>query len=80
VRAIREKRLVFIDESFCKTGMCREFGWSLRGERVGGVRPFRAWKTVSLIGAIRLGTKPKLMTHPGTVSAWSRGSIGETWS
>ncbi len=68
MRAVRERRLVFIDESFCKTGMCREFGWSLRGERVTGTRPFRAWKTVSLIGAIRLGAKPKLMTHPGTVS------------
>ena len=67
MRAIREKRLVFIDESFCKTGMRREFGWSLRGTRVVGSRPFRAWKTVSLIGAIRLGAKPKLMTHAGTV-------------
>ncbi len=48
--------------------MCREFGWGLRGERVRGMRPFRSWKTVALIGAIRLGTKPKLMTHPGTVN------------
>lgn len=48
--------------------MCREFGWGLRGKRVVGRRPFRAWRTVSLIGAIRLGTKPKLMTHPGSVT------------
>lgn len=48
--------------------MCREFAWGLRGERVVGKRPFRAWKTVSLIGAIRLGSKPKLMTHPGSVT------------
>jgi transposase len=68
MRAVREKRLVFIDESFCKTGMCREHGWSLRGARVIGTRPFKSWKTVSLIGAIRIGAKPKLMTHPGTVS------------
>lgn len=68
MRAVKERRLVFIDESFCKTGMCREHGWSLRGSRVIGTRPFKAWKTVSLIGAIRLGAKPKLMTHPGTVS------------
>ena len=58
---------MFIDESFCKTGMRREYGWARRGERVTGSRPFRAWKTVSLIGAIRLGKKPKLMTHRGTV-------------
>jgi|WetSurMetagenome_2_1015567.scaffolds.fasta_scaffold415048_2 transposase len=68
MRAVRENRLVFIDESFCKTGMCREFGWGLRGERVRGVRPFRSWKTVALIGAIRLGAKPKLMTYPGSVN------------
>jgi transposase len=68
MRAVRENRLVFIDESFCKTGMCREFAWGVRGARVVGTRPFRAWKTVSLIGAIRLGTKPKLMTHPGSVT------------
>ncbi len=58
MRAVREKRLVFIDESFCKTGMRREFGWALRGKRVVGTRPFRSWKTISIIGAIRLGTKP----------------------
>lgn len=60
-------RLVFIDESYCKTGMCREHGWSQRGSRARGKRPFRCWKTVSLIGAIRLGERPRLMTHRGTV-------------
>lgn len=68
MRAVRERRLVFIDESFCKTGMRREFGWGFRGERVVGTRPFRSWKTISIIGAIRIGAKPKLMTHPGTVT------------
>ena len=62
------ERLVFIDESFCKTGMRREYGRSLRGERVTGTRPFRSWKTISLIGAIRLGARPKLMTHRGAVN------------
>jgi transposase len=47
--------------------MRREYGWSVRGQRVVGARPFRAWKTISLIGAIRLGKKPKLMSHRGTV-------------
>lgn len=47
--------------------MRREFAWSPRGERAIGTRPGRNWKTVSLIGAIRLGTKPKLMTHRGSV-------------
>ena len=28
----------------------------------------RSWKTVSLIGAIRLGERPRLMTHRGSVN------------
>lgn len=62
------KRLVFIDESFCKTGMRREYGWSRRGIRVTGTRPGRSWKTLSLIGAIRLGKRPLLMTNQGAVN------------
>lgn len=48
--------------------MRREYARSLRGERVTGMRPFRSWKTVSLIGAIRLGKKPKLMTSRSTIN------------
>ena len=47
--------------------MRREHGRSLRGQRVKGFRPFRSWKTVSLIGAIRLGEKPKIMTSESAV-------------
>jgi transposase len=65
--ALNLRRLVFLDESFCKTGMRRQHGWSLRGERVRGTRPQRMWRTVSLIGAIRVGSKPLLMTHPASV-------------
>lgn len=65
--AIAQRRLVFIDESFCKTGMRREFGWSPRGARVVGTRPVKSWKTISLLGAIRCGEKPRLMTHRGSV-------------
>ena len=68
MRALHEERFVFIDESFCKTGMCREFARGPRVSRVVGKRPSRSWKTVSLIGAILLGEKPKLMTHPGSVA------------
>ena len=39
---VNAERLIFIDESFCKTGMSREYGRSLRGERVTGTRPFRS--------------------------------------
>lgn len=68
ITALNAQRLVFIDESYCKTGMCREHGWSQRGSRAKGKRPFRSWKTVSLIGAIRLGDRPRLMTHRGPVN------------
>jgi putative transposase len=47
--------------------MRREHAWSQRGIRVVDRRPGRCWKTVSLVGAIRLGQKPKLMTNKGSV-------------
>ena len=68
IRTLDERRQVFIDESFCKTGMRREYGWGPRGQRVVGTRPCRNWKTISIIGAIRLGKKPKLMTQLGSVN------------
>lgn len=61
-------RLVFIDESFCKTGMRRTHAWAVRGERAPGSKPFRSWKTVSIIGAIRLGRRPLIMTNEGAVN------------
>ena len=48
--------------------MRREFGWSRRGERVAGKRMGASWKTLSLIGAMRLGERPRLMTHRGAVN------------
>jgi transposase len=68
VRAVKQRRLVFIDESFCQTGMRREFAWAPRGVRAHGSRPHKNWKTVSILGAIRRGEKPRLMTHPGSVN------------
>jgi hypothetical protein len=55
--------VVFMGESFVKTGMRREYARSLRGTRGTATRPFRSWKTISLLGAIRLGEKPKIMTR-----------------
>jgi transposase len=65
---LNPKKFVFVDESFCKTGMRREHGWSIRGERVVGSRPGRHWNSLSLVGAIRLGERPRLMTHRGAVN------------
>jgi transposase len=59
--------LVFLDESGCKTGMRREYGWAPSGERVVGRRPGRRGKNLSVLGAIALGRRPVLMTHEGGV-------------
>jgi len=65
---VNPKRLVFLDESFCNTAMAREYGWAPVGERAVGDRPGRSWKTLTLIGAIRIGKRPKLMTHEGSIN------------
>jgi transposase len=61
-------RLVFLDESFCSTHMVREYGWAPVGRRAVGLRPGGRWRTLTLIGAIRLGSRPKLMTHSGAIN------------
>jgi transposase len=48
--------------------MRREYGWAARGLRATGTRPGRTWKTLSLIGAMRLGERPRLMVRPGAVN------------
>lgn len=48
--------------------MAREHGWGPAGARVYGSRPGRSWKTLTLIGAIRKGRRPQLMTHHGSVT------------
>lgn len=48
--------------------MAREYGWAAIGERAIGERPGKSWKTLTLIGAIRIGRKPKLMTHHGAIN------------
>lgn len=68
IAALSAHRLVFIDESFCRTGMRREHSWSPRGERAVGKRAMGHWKTVSIVGAIRIGARPLLMTHRGPIN------------
>ncbi|RKG71435.1 IS630 family transposase [Corallococcus exercitus] len=62
------RRLVFLDESFCNTSMAREYGWAPVGQRARGVRPGGRWTTLTLVGAIRVGCRPKLMTHRGAIN------------
>jgi hypothetical protein len=62
------ERFVFLDESYCATGMRRDFAWARRGRRALSRRPFGKWRTVSLIAAMRSGERPRLMTHRGAVN------------
>ena len=66
--AVDVRRLVFLDESFCTTSMAREYGWAPVGQRAVGTRPGGRWTTLTLVGAIRLGRRPKLMTHRGAIN------------
>jgi hypothetical protein len=68
LRTVDPGRLVFLDESFCQTGMRRGHAWAAKGSRVFDVRPGRTWWTTSLAGAIRLGQKPRLMTQRGAIN------------
>ena len=50
-KAMREQphRLIFLDETGTNTNMSREYGRSLRGERLKGNAPFRRWENHTLI-------------------------------
>jgi transposase len=46
-------RLVFIDETWAKDNMAPLRGWGPRGERVRATAPFKRWKTMTFIAALR---------------------------
>jgi transposase len=48
------KKLVFVDESGINTAMTRTRGRAAPGERVAGAVPQGHWKTLTMIGALRL--------------------------
>ena len=45
-------RLIFLDETGTNTKMTREYGRSLRGERLKGTAPFRRWGNQTLIAGL----------------------------
>ena len=53
-KAMREQpqRLIFLDETGTDTRMTREYGRSLRGERLKGSAPFRRWGNQTLIAGL----------------------------
>ena len=46
------QRLIFLDETGTDSGMTREYGRSLRGERLKGSAPFRRWGNRTLIAGL----------------------------
>src|SRR5208283_2685688 len=54
VARIDPKRLVFVDESGANTAMTRSHARAPRGQRAVGALPHGHWKTMTLIGALRL--------------------------
>jgi transposase len=54
VAALDPAKLVFVDESGINTSMTRTRGRAAVGERVIGVVPQGHWKTLTMIGAVRL--------------------------
>lgn len=46
-------RLVFIDETWTKTNMAPLRGWAPRGQRLKAKVPFRRWKTMTFLAALR---------------------------
>ena len=49
------QRLIFLDETGTDTRMTREYGRSLRGERLKGSAPFRRWGNRTLIAGLSCG-------------------------
>jgi hypothetical protein len=54
VAAVDPTKLVFVDESGVNTSMTRTRGRAAPGERVTGAVPQGHWKTLTMIGALRL--------------------------
>lgn len=64
VAGIDATKLVFVDESGVNTAMTRTRGRAPKGERVHGAVPHGDWKTVTMLGAIRLDGVAAAATAP----------------
>ncbi len=63
--------LVFLDETSVNTNMTRTYGRAARGERVVGYVPFSAWKTLTVVAALRCDG----MTAPMMIRGAINGEI-----
>jgi transposase len=63
--------LVFLDETSVNTNMTRTYGRAARGKRVIGRVPFGAWKTLTVVAALRCDA----MTAPMMIKGAINGEI-----
>ena len=50
---VARSRLVFIDETWTKTNMAPLRGWARRGQRLDAKVPYRRWRTMTFLAALR---------------------------
>lgn len=65
------RRFVFIDETGVRTNMVRQYGRSLRGQRLVGRAPHGHWKTTTFVAALRHDG----LTAPMVVDGAMNGAI-----
>lgn len=68
-RKLNPKRLVFVDETALNLGMTRRGGRCPRGERLVCKTPFAAWKTVTMVAALRHDRLTAPMLLEGAMTA-----------
>lgn len=61
-------RFVFIDETWTKTNMIRQYGRCVRGERLVDHSPHGHWKTSTFIGALRIDGMTAPVVFDGAVN------------
>lgn len=60
--SVDPRRLVFLDETWLKTNLCRLRGWAPVGERLVDNSPWGCWETNTLVHAIALdGTRAAML-------------------
>ena len=64
-------RLVFVDETWASTNMCRRYGRCRKGQRLVCPVPYGHWKTTTFVGAIRADG----MTAPMVIDGAMNGDL-----
>lgn len=70
-------RLVFLDETGARTGLCRDHGRTPRGERARAARPFGGWRSVTLVSAVRASGVAGSLTFRGALDGAAFGTFLE---